>query len=158
MLSDEEHLDSEFYYPEEQETAERKASRRGWNFNQLKLNQAEIPAWKFSSGCSDFRPRLHANVIRLKFSNWINWRVRSYRSQSGSGYWTRQLNIAMIHDNRDVWLTFTTCNFIMRQSLVFTTCKHGNCWVFYCFLFCFCLSFDNNTYTERKITIWDTIC
>ena len=44
MLSDEEHLDSEFYYPEEQETAERKASRRGWNFNQLKLNQAEIPA------------------------------------------------------------------------------------------------------------------
>ena len=28
-MSDEEHSDSEFCYPEEQETAERKASRRG---------------------------------------------------------------------------------------------------------------------------------
>ena len=44
-MSNEEHSDSEFYYPEEQETAERKASRRGWHFDKLK--QAD----KVSSGC-----------------------------------------------------------------------------------------------------------
>ena len=32
-MSDEKHWDSEFYYPEEQETAERKASRRGLHFD-----------------------------------------------------------------------------------------------------------------------------
>ena len=32
-MSDEEHSDSEFYYPEEQEMAERKASRRGRHFD-----------------------------------------------------------------------------------------------------------------------------
>ena len=38
-MSDEEHSDSEFYYPEEQETAERKlASRCCRHFNKLKLN------------------------------------------------------------------------------------------------------------------------
>ena len=31
-MSDEEHSDSEFHYPEEQEMAERKASRRGRHF------------------------------------------------------------------------------------------------------------------------------
>ena len=36
-MSGEEHLDSEFYYPEEQETAEKKASHRGRHFNKLKL-------------------------------------------------------------------------------------------------------------------------
>ena len=36
-MSDEEHSDSEFYYPEEQETAERKASRRGRHFDKLML-------------------------------------------------------------------------------------------------------------------------
>ena len=47
-MSDEEHSDSEFYYPEEQETAERKASRRGRHFVKLKakLKQAEIPRYR----------------------------------------------------------------------------------------------------------------
>ena len=40
-MSDEEHSDSEFYYPEEQETAERKASRRGRHFDKVE-RQAEI--------------------------------------------------------------------------------------------------------------------
>ena len=31
-MSDEEHSDSEFYYPEEQETSERKTSGRCWYF------------------------------------------------------------------------------------------------------------------------------
>ena len=40
-MSDEEHSDSvsEFYYPEEQETSERKAGRSGRHFNKLKLKQ-----------------------------------------------------------------------------------------------------------------------
>ena len=46
-MSDEEHLDSEFYYPEEQETAERKASGRLAVVAVVsiltKLKQAEIP-------------------------------------------------------------------------------------------------------------------
>ena len=40
-ISDEEHSDSEFYYLQEQETAERKASRNGRILTKLK--QAEIP-------------------------------------------------------------------------------------------------------------------
>ena len=37
-MSNEEHSDSEFYYPEEQETAERKASRRGWHFDKVEAS------------------------------------------------------------------------------------------------------------------------
>ena len=37
-MSDEEHSDSEFYYPEEQETAERKASRRGRHFDKVETS------------------------------------------------------------------------------------------------------------------------
>ena len=37
-MSDEEHSDSEFYYPEEQETAERKASRRGQHFDKVEAS------------------------------------------------------------------------------------------------------------------------
>ena len=40
-MSDEEHSDSEFYYPEEQETAERKASSVVGILTKLKL--VEIP-------------------------------------------------------------------------------------------------------------------
>ena len=44
-MSGEEHSDSGFYYPEEQETAERKASRRGRHFDKVgeASKQAEIP-------------------------------------------------------------------------------------------------------------------
>ena len=38
-MSNEEHSDSEFYYPEEQETAERKASRRGWHFDKVEASR-----------------------------------------------------------------------------------------------------------------------
>ena len=38
VMSDEEHSDSEFYYPEEQETAERKASRRGRYFDNVEAS------------------------------------------------------------------------------------------------------------------------
>ena len=41
-MSDEEHSESEFYYPEEQETAERKASRHSLT----KLKQAGITGMK----------------------------------------------------------------------------------------------------------------
>ena len=37
-MSGEEHSDSEFYYPEEQETAERKASHRFRHFNKVEAN------------------------------------------------------------------------------------------------------------------------
>ena len=37
-MSDEEHSDSEFYYPEEQETAESKASRRGRHFDKVEAS------------------------------------------------------------------------------------------------------------------------
>ena len=37
-MSDEEHSDSEFDYPEEQETAERKASRRGGHFDKVEAS------------------------------------------------------------------------------------------------------------------------
>ena len=37
-MSDEEHSDSEFYYPEEQETAERKVSRRGRHFDKVEAS------------------------------------------------------------------------------------------------------------------------
>ena len=39
-MSDEEleHLDSQFYYPEEQETAERKASRCGRHFDKVEAS------------------------------------------------------------------------------------------------------------------------
>ena len=37
-MSDEEHPDSEFYYPEEQETTERNASRLGWHFDKVEAN------------------------------------------------------------------------------------------------------------------------
>ena len=37
-VSDEEHSNSEFYYPEEQETAERKASRRGRHFDKIEAS------------------------------------------------------------------------------------------------------------------------
>ena len=38
-MSDEEHSDSEFYYPEEhQETAERKASPNGGDFDKVEVN------------------------------------------------------------------------------------------------------------------------
>ena len=37
-MSDEEHSDSEFYYPEEQETSERKASRRGRDFDKVEAS------------------------------------------------------------------------------------------------------------------------
>ena len=37
-MSVEEHPDSEFYYPEEQKTAERKASRRGRHFDKVEGN------------------------------------------------------------------------------------------------------------------------
>ena len=36
-MSDEEHSDSEFYYPEEQETAKRKAGRRGRHFDKASV-------------------------------------------------------------------------------------------------------------------------
>ena len=42
-MSDEEHPDSEFYYPEEQETAERKASRRGRHFNKVEDGKLRGP-------------------------------------------------------------------------------------------------------------------
>ena len=38
-MSDEEHLDSEFYYPEEQETAERKTSLRGRHFDEVEASE-----------------------------------------------------------------------------------------------------------------------
>ena len=34
-MSDEEHSDSEFYYPEEQETTERKATCCDWHFDKV---------------------------------------------------------------------------------------------------------------------------
>ena len=37
-MSDGEHSDSEFYYPEEHEMAERKASRRGRHFNKVEAS------------------------------------------------------------------------------------------------------------------------
>ena len=37
-MSDEEHSCSEFYYPEEQETAERKASRCGQHFDKVEAS------------------------------------------------------------------------------------------------------------------------
>ena len=37
-MSDEEHSESEFYYPEEQETAERKPSRRGRHFDKVEAS------------------------------------------------------------------------------------------------------------------------
>ena len=37
-MSDEEHSESEFYYSEEQETAERKASRRGRHFDKVETS------------------------------------------------------------------------------------------------------------------------
>ena len=37
-MSDEEHLNSEFYYPEEQETAKRIASRRGRHFDEVEAS------------------------------------------------------------------------------------------------------------------------
>ena len=37
-MSDEEHWNSEFYYPEEQETAERKASHRGRHFDKVEAS------------------------------------------------------------------------------------------------------------------------
>ena len=37
-MSDEGHSDSEFYYPEEQETAERKASRRSRHFHKVEAS------------------------------------------------------------------------------------------------------------------------
>ena len=37
-MSDEEHSDSDFYYPEEQETAERKASRYGQHFDKVETS------------------------------------------------------------------------------------------------------------------------
>ena len=37
-MSDEEHSDSEFYYPEEQVTAERKVSRHGWHFDKVEAS------------------------------------------------------------------------------------------------------------------------
>ena len=37
-MSDEEHSDSEFYYPEEQETAERNARRRDRHFDKAEAN------------------------------------------------------------------------------------------------------------------------
>ena len=37
-MSDGEHSDSEFYYPEEQETAERKASIRGRHFDKVEAS------------------------------------------------------------------------------------------------------------------------
>ena len=46
-MSDEEHSDSEFYYPEEQEIAERKASRRGRHFD--KVEASGDAGWKASS-------------------------------------------------------------------------------------------------------------
>ena len=38
-MSDEEHLDSEFYYPEEQETAERKTNLRGRHFDEVEASE-----------------------------------------------------------------------------------------------------------------------
>ena len=38
-MSDEDHSDSEFYYPEEQETAESKASHRGRHFDRVEANR-----------------------------------------------------------------------------------------------------------------------
>ena len=46
-MSDEEHSDSEFYYPEEQETTEGKASRRGRYFDKVETSG--------DTGCIDFR-------------------------------------------------------------------------------------------------------
>ena len=37
-ISDEEQSDSEFYYPKEQETAARNASRRGWHFDKVEAS------------------------------------------------------------------------------------------------------------------------
>ena len=37
-MSDEEHSDSEFYYPEEQETAERKANFRARHFDKVEAS------------------------------------------------------------------------------------------------------------------------
>ena len=37
-MSDKEHSDSEFYYPEEQETEERNASRRGRYFDKVEAS------------------------------------------------------------------------------------------------------------------------
>ena len=41
-MSDEEYSDSEFYYPEEQETAERKATRRGSHFDKVEASGCKI--------------------------------------------------------------------------------------------------------------------
>ena len=53
-MSDEEHSDSEFYYPEEQETAERKASIRGRHFDKVEAS-GDTGTKKVSFGCIDFR-------------------------------------------------------------------------------------------------------
>ena len=37
-MSEKEHSDSEFYYPEEQETAERNASRHGQHFDKVEAS------------------------------------------------------------------------------------------------------------------------
>ena len=55
-MSDEEHSDSEFYYPEEHEMAEE------WMLVAVvavltKLKQAETPGWDVSSGCIDFHSK-----------------------------------------------------------------------------------------------------
>ena len=54
-MSDEEHSDSELYYREEQETTEECYVAAVGILTKLK--QEEIPVWKVSSGCVDFRLR-----------------------------------------------------------------------------------------------------
>ena len=53
-MSDEEHSDSEFYYPKEQETAERKVSRRGRHFDKVEAS-GDTGMKSYSSGCINFR-------------------------------------------------------------------------------------------------------
>ena len=54
-MSNEEHSDSEFYYPEEQETAKRKATRRCRHFDKVEIGGDTGVRSHNSSGCIDFR-------------------------------------------------------------------------------------------------------
>ena len=64
-MSDEEHSESEFYYLEDQETAERKARHRDRHFD--KVEAGGNTGMKISSGCIDFRNK-NRHIINYTFN------------------------------------------------------------------------------------------
>ena len=76
--------DNEFYYPEEEETAERKASCCGWHFDKVAgIGDTDMKSYS-SSGCIDFCKYKKCHIINYVIN--LNRSVFMVKYQTSTGF------------------------------------------------------------------------